>query len=95
MHVLIDLVSLICLFDFWLHAACFRASRNCYCLAHLLGIGACALYTCTYRSKLRAHYSLPPKPGPDICVHCCCLYCALCQEYRELKNRGLDPEGGT
>ncbi|KAK4595191.1 hypothetical protein RGQ29_013572 [Quercus rubra] len=75
--------------------SCFRATRNCYCLAHLLGIGACALYTCTYRSKLRAHYSLPPKPGPDICVHCCCLYCALCQEYRELKNRGLDPEGGT
>ncbi|KAK7838379.1 protein plant cadmium resistance 12 [Quercus suber] len=23
-----------------------------------------------------------------------CFFCALCQEYRELKNRGLDPEGG-
>ena len=94
MLVLIDLVSLICLFDFWLHAACFRATRNFYWLAHLFGIGAC-IYTCTYRAKLRAHYSLPPKPGPDICVHCCCFFCALCQEYRELKNRGLDPEGGT
>ena len=94
MHVLIDLVSLICLFDFWLHAACFRATRNLLASPSFWN-WRMYIYTCTYRAKLRAHYSLPPKPGPDICVHCCCFFCALCQEYRELKNRGLDPEGGT
>ena len=47
MLVLIDLVSLICLFYFWLHAACFRATRNFFWLAHLFGIGAC-IYTCMH-----------------------------------------------
>ncbi|KAL4636355.1 hypothetical protein ACB092_03G001400, partial [Castanea dentata] len=74
--------------------SCFTATRNCLMLAHLFGIGAC-IYTCTYRAKLRGHYSLPPKPCGDCCVHFCCFFCALCQEYRELKIRGLDPEGGT
>ncbi|XP_050273342.1 protein PLANT CADMIUM RESISTANCE 7-like [Quercus robur] len=73
--------------------SCFTAARNCFMLAYVFGIGAC-IYTCTYRAKLRAHYSLPPKPCGDCCVHYFCFYCALCQEHRELKNRGLDPEGG-
>ena len=79
---------------FLLHAACFTAARNCFMLAYVFGIGAC-IYTCTYRAKLRALYSLPPKPCGDCCVHHFCFFCALCQEYREPKNRGLDPEGGT
>ncbi|GKV19461.1 hypothetical protein SLEP1_g29722 [Rubroshorea leprosula] len=28
--------------------------------------------------------------GNDCLVHFCCLPCALCQEYRELRNRGFD-----
>ncbi|GKC97516.1 PLAC8 motif-containing protein [Tanacetum coccineum] len=40
------------------------------------------------------HYMLPARPCHDCLVHCCCLYCALCQEYRELKNRGIDPSLG-
>uniref|UniRef100_A0A7N2L5D1 Uncharacterized protein n=1 Tax=Quercus lobata TaxID=97700 RepID=A0A7N2L5D1_QUELO len=72
--------------------SCFTAARNCFMLVYAFGIGAC-LYTCTYRAKLRALYSLPPKPCGDCCVHHFCFFCALCQEYRELKNRGLDPEG--
>ncbi|WZZ60171.1 hypothetical protein YC2023_060278 [Brassica napus] len=33
--------------------------------------------------------------GPALWItHCFCEYCALCQEYRELKNRGLDPSIG-
>ncbi|KAM4107884.1 hypothetical protein ACB094_03G001400 [Castanea mollissima] len=74
---------------------CFTAIRNCLLLAHLAGIIGACIYTCTYRAKLRVHYSLPPKPCGDCCVHFCCFFCALCQEYRELKIRGLDPEGGT
>jgi hypothetical protein len=31
----------------------------------------------------------------DCLVHFCCETCALCQEYRELKNRGYDMSIGT
>ncbi|CAN1751305.1 hypothetical protein LINPERHAP1_LOCUS4285 [Linum perenne] len=27
-------------------------------------------------------------------LHWCCTPCVLCQEYRELKNRGLNPSKG-
>ncbi|XP_062177681.1 cell number regulator 2-like [Alnus glutinosa] len=48
------------------------------------------LCSCIYRSKLRAQYNLEESPCVDCLVHCCCETCALCQEYRELKNRGFD-----
>ncbi|CAM0909488.1 unnamed protein product [Alopecurus aequalis] len=48
----------------------------------------------TLRAKLRAQYGLPDVPCGDCCVSCCCEPCALCQEYRELKARGFDPEIG-
>ncbi|OAY59207.1 cell number regulator 2 [Manihot esculenta] len=57
-------------------------------------VGVPCLYSFPYRRKLRAQYSLPAEPCSDFWVHCCCLHCALCQEYRELKNRGLDPSLG-
>ncbi|KAF7111547.1 hypothetical protein CFC21_111547 [Triticum aestivum] len=47
------------------------------------------IYTCFYRTKMRAQYGLQEEPYPDLCVHCFCEYCALCQEYRELHNRGF------
>ncbi|KAI4347168.1 hypothetical protein L6164_008004 [Bauhinia variegata] len=62
-----------------------------FCLAQ---IGCAWIYSCTYRSKLRGLYSLPASPCSDCCVHFCCATCALCQEHRELKNRGLDPSIG-
>ncbi|KAK3007849.1 LOW QUALITY PROTEIN: hypothetical protein RJ639_013458, partial [Escallonia herrerae] len=34
------------------------------------------------------------RPGPDWLIHCFCEWCALCQEYRELQHRGLDPSIG-
>ncbi|CAM0953239.1 unnamed protein product [Alopecurus aequalis] len=52
------------------------------------------IYSCSYRSKLRAAYGLPEKPCADCCVHLCCEPCALSQMYRELKNRGVDPAAG-
>ncbi|KAJ6431684.1 PROTEIN PLANT CADMIUM RESISTANCE 1-RELATED [Salix viminalis] len=35
-------------------------------------------------------YLLRETPCGDCLVHCCCEYCSLCQEYRELKSRGYD-----
>ncbi|KAL0923491.1 hypothetical protein M5K25_007550 [Dendrobium thyrsiflorum] len=44
--------------------------------------GCQCLYSCAYRSKLRALYGLPESPCNDCLVHCCCETCALCQAYR-------------
>ncbi|KAJ8540497.1 hypothetical protein K7X08_032484 [Anisodus acutangulus] len=71
--------------------SCAHAGVIYYCLAH---VGWACIYTCTYRTKLRAYFSLPEDPCGDCLVHFCCLPCAVCQEYRELKNRGFDPSQG-
>ncbi|XP_061344940.1 protein PLANT CADMIUM RESISTANCE 2-like [Gastrolobium bilobum] len=56
----------------------------------LFVIGSGCLYSCFYRSKMRRQYMLKESPCGDCLVHCCCEACALCQEYRELQNRGFD-----
>ncbi|RDX99604.1 Protein PLANT CADMIUM RESISTANCE 2, partial [Mucuna pruriens] len=53
-------------------------------------IGCGWVYSCFYRSKMRRQYMLKESPCWDCLVHCCCEPCALCQEYRELENRGFD-----
>ncbi|XP_039162676.1 cell number regulator 1-like [Eucalyptus grandis] len=60
-------------------------------LAHA---GVVCLYTCSYRTKLRVLHSLQEDPRANCLVHSCCIYYALCQEYRELKNRGFEPSIG-
>ncbi|KAB1212637.1 Protein PLANT CADMIUM RESISTANCE 7 [Morella rubra] len=67
---------------------------GCTICAALGNVGCACLYTMTYRSKLRGFYSLPEDPCGDCCVHFWCECCSLCQEYRELKARGLDPAIG-
>lgn len=57
--------------------------------------GCQCIYSCFYRKKMREQYSLPASPCADCLVHCCCEGFALCQEYRELKNRGFDMSIGT
>ena len=52
------------------------------------------IYSCTYRAKMRAQFGLPENPCCDCCVHFCCEPCALCQQYKELKARGFDPDLG-
>ncbi|KAM0047581.1 putative PLAC8 motif-containing protein [Helianthus debilis subsp. tardiflorus] len=54
----------------------------------------CWMYSCSVRSNLRQQYMLPDQPCNDCLVHYCCEWCALCQEYRELKLRGFDPSLG-
>nr|CAN70200.1 hypothetical protein VITISV_021221 [Vitis vinifera] len=53
-------------------------------------IGLPCLYSCVYRSRLRAQYDLEESPCVDCLVHFFCEACSLCQEYRELKSRGFD-----
>ncbi|KAI7993392.1 Protein PLANT CADMIUM RESISTANCE 3 [Camellia lanceoleosa] len=65
------------------------ASGAIYALiASTTGYACC--YSCIYRKKLRDQYMLQGSPSCDFLVHCCCELCALCQEYRELTNRGFD-----
>ncbi|XP_059664536.1 protein PLANT CADMIUM RESISTANCE 4-like [Cornus florida] len=57
-------------------------------------IGLPCIMSCTYRTKLRSRYGLVESPGPDWVTHFFCEWCALCQEYRELQRRGLNPSIG-
>ncbi|CAO2817213.1 unnamed protein product [Amaranthus hypochondriacus] len=52
------------------------------------------IYSCTYRSKMKAQYGMPEDSCADCCTHFWCESCALCQEYRELQQRGYDPALG-
>ncbi|XP_031255852.1 protein PLANT CADMIUM RESISTANCE 6-like [Pistacia vera] len=74
-------------------------STSCAVSGLIYGAIACifgcpCFLSCTYRTKLRSRYYLVESPAPDWITHCLCEYCALCQEYRELQNRGLDPSIG-
>lgn len=72
----------------FIYAACTCAGAIYGTLLALSGLAClCSYY---YRSKLRVQYDLPEAPCMDCLVHFCCETCALCQEYRELKNRGFD-----
>lgn len=68
-------------------AACYSAG-GLYTLLSYMGFNW--LYSCMYRAKMRQQYMLKESPTYDWFVHCCCEPCALCQEYRELENRGHD-----
>ncbi|KMZ73998.1 plant cadmium resistance 2 [Zostera marina] len=72
-----------------------KGSSSCGVSGALYGLlcsftGCQCIYSCFYRKKMREQYSLPASPCADCLVHCCCEGFALCQEYRELKNRGFD-----
>lgn len=58
-------------------------------------IGCGWYYASQYRAKLRNQYSLPQEPCSDDPIHFFCCPCALSQEHRELKYRGLDPSLGN
>ncbi|KAF9616475.1 hypothetical protein IFM89_029772 [Coptis chinensis] len=47
-----------------------------------------------YRTKLRKKYNLVEAPYEDCASHVLCPCCSLCQEFRELQSRGLDPTLG-
>ncbi|XP_022856318.1 protein PLANT CADMIUM RESISTANCE 2-like [Olea europaea var. sylvestris] len=66
-----------------------KASAAIYTLVALV-TGCTCIYSRFYRSRMGKQYMLSGDPCADCLVHFCCENCALCQEYRELKNRGFD-----
>ncbi|XP_022983113.1 protein PLANT CADMIUM RESISTANCE 10-like [Cucurbita maxima] len=46
-----------------------------------------ACYACGYRKALRSKYNLPEAPCGDFLTHFFCHCCAICQEYREIRER--------
>ncbi|CAN8287045.1 unnamed protein product [Cochlearia groenlandica] len=55
----------------------------------LLGLPGCfvSCYACGYRGSLRAKYDLQEAPCGDFVTHFFCHLCAICQEYREIRER--------
>lgn len=66
---------------------------NCFCCLFTGGIlsvmpGAMvACYACGYRKALRTKYKLQEAPCGDLTTHLFCHLCAICQEYREIRER--------
>ncbi|MQL98398.1 hypothetical protein Taro_031112 [Colocasia esculenta] len=46
-----------------------------------------ACYACGYRRALRSKYNLQEAPCGDLATHLFCHLCAICQEYREIRER--------
>ncbi|OIW10075.1 hypothetical protein TanjilG_32815 [Lupinus angustifolius] len=65
------------------------ASGALYTLICCVNCCGC-FYSCFYRSKMRQQHNLMGNNCLDCLTHCFCEICALCQEYRELENRGFD-----
>ncbi|XP_048333967.1 protein PLANT CADMIUM RESISTANCE 10 isoform X2 [Ziziphus jujuba] len=57
-----------------------------------LGLPGCfvSCYACGYRRALRSKYNLPEAPCGDFATHFFCHLCAICQEYREIRERSGD-----
>ncbi|PON87071.1 PLAC8 motif-containing protein [Trema orientale] len=70
------------------------SNKACLLYSALGAIHWASLFGATYRTKLRALFSLPEEPHSDCFLHSCCCVCSLTQEYRELQNRGFDPAIG-
>ncbi|KAI4295332.1 hypothetical protein L6164_035388 [Bauhinia variegata] len=62
----------------------------------LLGVGVpgcfVSIYACGYRRALRSKYNLQEAPCGDLVTHFFCHLCAICQEYREIRERSGDSE---
>ncbi|KAL4203275.1 hypothetical protein AMTRI_Chr01g103190 [Amborella trichopoda] len=46
-----------------------------------------SFYTYSYRKAIREKYNLPEAPCNDTTTHVFCQLCAICQEYREIRER--------
>ncbi|XP_008240652.1 PREDICTED: protein PLANT CADMIUM RESISTANCE 10 isoform X2 [Prunus mume] len=58
----------------------------------VLGVPGCfvACYACGYRRTLRSKYNLQEAPCGDFVTHFFCHLCAICQEYREIREKSAD-----
>ncbi|KAI4996137.1 hypothetical protein ZWY2020_041278, partial [Hordeum vulgare] len=76
---------------------CLTSWCPCVTFGRLAGIvdkGCNWLYSCIKRSAMRSQYNLKASPCIDCCIHFFCEGCALCQEYKELENRGFNMAKG-
>lgn len=69
------------------------AACSVYTLLYSLLLFQCP-YSACYRTKLRDRFAIPGTTCGDHCTHCCCEFCAICQEYKEYQARGYRPELG-
>lgn len=87
-----ELILKIFLFFFVINAACPLGTS----IYMLMVAALCSQWIMgsKYRTQLRQRYNLVEAPYSDIISHMFCPCCSLCQEFRELRNRGLDPALG-
>nr|XP_025699843.1 protein PLANT CADMIUM RESISTANCE 10 isoform X1 [Arachis hypogaea] len=67
-------------------ACCFLTDGLCLALPGCL----VSCYACHYRKTLRTKFDLPEAPCGDFVTHFFCHLCAICQEYREIRERSGD-----
>ncbi|PKI60492.1 hypothetical protein CRG98_019146 [Punica granatum] len=67
-----------------------KGNTTCATSGIIYGLSPCMLSR-RYRTKLRRMFGLVEAPASDWIVHTIFEPCALCQEYRELNSRGIDP----
>ncbi|KAK2635841.1 hypothetical protein Ddye_030633 [Dipteronia dyeriana] len=73
---------------------CMDDPTNACATSGIIYAAAPCLVSRPYRKKLRQRFGLVEAPSSDWIVHSIFEPCALCQAYRELANRGLDPALG-
>lgn len=73
--------------------SCCTAGCIYWCLSTWTGGLGGWLYTCNYRSRLRAKFGLPEEPCHDCLADLLCCF-SITQMYRELLRRGIDPSLG-
>jgi len=59
----------------------------------VIGSIVCAIVGCLFRGKLRLKYSIPGDQMEDLCMHCCCVVCALSQESRHISRANSQANG--
>ncbi|XP_073157810.1 cell number regulator 6-like [Henckelia pumila] len=70
-------------------AACSGIDPDTVCLLTeglLFAWWVCGIYTGMGRQLLQRKYHLKDSPCDPCLVHCCLHWCAICQEYREMRN---------
>ncbi|XP_072985979.1 cell number regulator 5 isoform X2 [Typha latifolia] len=64
-------------------------SLCCVCTGGMMSAlsSVVACYACGYRRTLRDKFNLQEAPCGDLTTHLFCHLCAICQEYREIRER--------
>jgi Cys-rich protein (TIGR01571 family) len=66
-----------------------RCITQCCVYSFMSLLGCCCLVHTIKRGQLREKYGLEEGVCGDCFITCCCPSCAICQEAREMKVRGM------